>query len=138
MTTDEDDWPIAVADLPERSRKIVERLLAITGPKPSQRLVKEVVGIDRGTWRKIRGGDTNVAAVSYRRAENALAEREAELGIDVASTTEVEPVDFVEFELTVDAIGLHIIGKGTTANMAEVRKQVADLYHEIRKGERTE
>jgi transcriptional regulator with XRE-family HTH domain len=55
---------------------------------------------------------------------------------DEASTHEVRPADFVEFELTVDAIGLHIIGKGTTANMAEVRKQVADLYREIReKGE---
>jgi hypothetical protein len=133
VTTDEDDWDTAVADLPQRSRAIVERLIAITGPKPSQREAQQVLGIDRGTWRKMRGGDT-VRSDVYKKAERNLSDREHELGMDAASTSEVEPADFVEFELTVDAIGLHIIGKGTTANMAEVRKQVADLYREIREG----
>ena len=51
---------------------------------------------------------------------------------DEASTEDVRPADLMELELTVDAVGLHIIGKGTAANMDEVRRQIADLYREIR------
>jgi hypothetical protein len=131
VTNNEDEWDVALADLPVRSKKIVERLIEFTGPNPSQREAHEILGISRETWRKIRGG-AFVRRDSYEKAEARLKEREDELGMDAASTSDVEPADFVEFELTVDAIGLRIVGKGTTANMVEVRKQVADLYREIR------
>ena len=128
----------------ERGKRIAERREAL-GADMSVRALAESVAektppFDRATLTKIENGDPSVRESNLRKVEKHLDALEYEMSMDLpdrdsrneANTREVAPADFVEFELTVDAIGLHIIGKGTTANMAEVRKQVADLYREIR------
>lgn len=129
--TDEDEETTRVA----RGAEIKRRRLAL-GIKSPNDLAKRS-GVYRDTVQAAENGKASVG--TYERLEAFLDEFDSdreELEADEATTAEVRPADFMELEVTVDAVGLHIIGKGSSANMDEVRRQIADLYREIRgKGE---
>lgn len=124
-----------------RGQRLIDRLARLGISEMSERELSKVLRIARETWDSIQQG--NARPSSYEKAEDGLAAYIEEHGLegedepkDEASTGDVHPADFMELELTVDAVGLHIIGKGSPANMDEVRRQIADLYREIRgKGE---
>ena len=121
-------------DLKARGAAIKMRRLAAGIPTPNA--WAERTGMDRTTIGKVERGEASVGSVE--RLEAWLDAWDLETGsgqavvVDEASASEVRAADFMELEVTIDAVGLHIIGKGNSTNMDQVRKQIRDLYREIR------
>lgn len=90
-------------------------------------------GIDRGTLKAIEEGaparDSTIGAI-----ERALDELEEAMGLGEGyPSTEA---GLIEFDVNVDAIGVHVVVKGPVADAAEIEASVARLIRDIGKADK--
>lgn len=103
---------------------------------------RKAMSMDRTTIGKAEAGESSPGSIERLEAwldawEHEISSEREEMGADEATSQEVRSSEFFELEITVDAVGLHIVGKaGPDMSPDEVTRQVAELYRQVReKGE---
>jgi AcrR family transcriptional regulator len=115
----------------ETRGQAIKRRMEARGMGPSE-LAAEA-GISRGQVYRVIGDRENVTDRSYGACESALDRIEYEHGHgapDVLLSTEA---GLIEFDVDIDAIGVHVVVKGPVENASELEASVARLIRDIRR-----
>jgi predicted transcriptional regulator len=111
----------------------IKRRMEALGMGPSD--LADEARLSRSQLYRVFDDAPNVREQSYVAAERTLDRLETEMGMnggpDAVMSTEA---GLMEFDVNVDAIGVHVVVKGPIANAAELEASVARLIRDIRKG----